>query len=148
MKKFSIVCFLFLIFFGLCTIVKAQKIVNVSTPGTLAQLVLSQEKDFTVTGTINGTDAKYLREQVQAGHITSLNLADVNIVEGGEAYYDEYTTETNVVPQYWFNDCTSLTALVLPSSVTAVGMKAFSGSGLKKIIVPDNISNLGFDAFA
>ena len=113
MKKLFL---LFLIVNCQLSIVNAQKVVNVTTPGTLASLILSQEADFTVTGTINGSDAKYLREQVSAGRITSLNLADVRIVAGGEPYYENYTTENDVVPQYWMTDCSALTHVVLPSS--------------------------------
>ncbi|MBP5360895.1 MAG: leucine-rich repeat protein [Bacteroidaceae bacterium] len=146
MKKFFL---LFLIVNCQLSIVNAQKVVNVTTPGTLASLILSQEADFTVTGTINGSDAKYLREQVSAGRITSLNLADVRIVAGGEPYYENYTTENDVVPQYWMTDCSALTHVVLPSSAKEVGTKAFSSSGLKgKLVIPDKVKTVGFDAFA
>ena len=127
----------------------AQKVVNVTTPGTLSSLVLSQESDFTVTGSINSTDAKYLREQVVNGKITKLNLADVKIVEGGDPYYDSYTTEDDIVPQYWMADCTGLTHVVLPESAKEIGTKAFSSSGLKgKVVIPDKVKTVNFDAFA
>lgn len=138
-----------MIFTLMSVVCSGQSIINVSTPGTLSKLVLSQEKDFTVTGTINGTDAKYLRQQAMEGRITSLNLADVRIVAGGEAYNESYTTEDDVVPQYWMKDCSALTHVVLPLSATQVGDRAFASSGLKgKLVIPDNIRRLGLDAFA
>ncbi|MBO4730887.1 MAG: leucine-rich repeat protein [Bacteroidaceae bacterium] len=146
MKKLLL---LFLMAYCQLSFVNGQKVVNVSTPGTLSSLILTQESDFTVTGTINGTDAKYLRQQVVNGHIKSLNLADVKIVAGGDAYYESYTTQDDVVPQYWMADCTGLTHIVLPTSAKEVGMKAFSSSGLKgKVVIPDKVKTVGFDAFA
>ncbi|MBP5360894.1 MAG: leucine-rich repeat protein [Bacteroidaceae bacterium] len=146
MKKLFL---LFLIAWCLSITGNAQKAVNVTTPGTLASLILSQEADFTVTGTINGTDAKYLREQVSAGRITSLNLADVRIVAGGSAYYENYTTKDDVVPERWMQNCPSLTHVVLPSSAKEVGAWAFSSTNLKgKLVIPDGVSKLGDDAFS
>ena len=141
--------FLFLMVNCQWSIVNGQKVVNVTTPGTLSSMILSQESDFTVTGTINSTDAKYLREQVAEGRITSLNMADVKIVAGGQAYYESYTTKDNVVPERWMQNCPALTRVVLPTSATEVGSWAFSSTGLKgKLVIPDGMTKLGEDAFS
>ena len=149
MKKTFLFALILNFQFSLFNYVSAQTVVNVSTPGTLSQQILSQEKNLTVTGTINSTDMKYLREQVKEGRLTSLNLADVNIVAGGEAYYENYTTQNNVVPQRWMQNCPGLTHVVLPNSATEVGEWAFSSTSLDgKLVIPDGMTKLGNDAFS
>ena len=141
--------FLFLMAIGQWSMVNGQWSVYVQTPGTLSSLVLSQEADFTVTGTINGTDAKYLRDQVSQGRITSLDLAGVRIVAGGSAYYEDLTTKDDVVPERWMQNCPALTRIVLPESAKEVGAWAFSSCSLKgKLVIPDGVSKLGDDAFS
>ncbi len=141
--------FLFLMAIGQWSMVNGQWSVYVQTPGTLSSLVLSQEADFTVTGTINGTDAKYLRDQVSQGRITSLDLAGVRIVAGGSAYYEDLTTKDDVVPERWMQNCPALSRIVLPESAKEVGAWAFSSCSLKgKLVIPDGVSKLGDDAFS
>ncbi|MBP5455781.1 MAG: leucine-rich repeat protein [Paludibacteraceae bacterium] len=126
----------------------AETNVHVQQPGTLSSLLTSMEKEVKITGSINGSDVKYLREQINNGNITSLNLSDALIVSGGDAYYEEYTTSDGVVGEYMFSQCKSLTSISLPNSITEISSNAFSRSGLKKIEIPDKVSTLGFDAFA
>ena len=136
------------------TAMRAQSVIDVSQPGTLASLILSQEADFTVTGTINGTDAKYLRQQVLEGKITSLNLAGVRIVAGGSSYMTtedgkQLYTANDVVPERWMQNCPALTRIVLPESAKEVGAWAFSDCNLKgKLVIPDGMGKLNEDAFS
>ncbi len=120
----------------------------VQQPGTLSSLLTSMEKEVKITGSINGSDIKYLRQQINNGNITSLNLSEASIVSGGDAYYEEYTTSDNVIGEYMFNQCKNLEYISLPNSITKVSSYSFSKSGLKKIEIPDKVSTLGFDAFA
>lgn len=45
-------------------------------------------------------------------------------------------------------DCSKLTNVVIPSSVTSIGKNAFETSGLKKASIKGNITNWGYGAFA
>ena len=122
--------------------------VNVEVAGTLSSILSASDSKLKVTGVINGTDAKYLRQLVTSGGVTSLDLSGVEIVGGGEAYYESFKTENDVLGDCMFKECTKLTNIVLPSSITAIGGQAFSGSGLREVDIPNSVTRLGGDAFA
>lgn len=44
--------------------------------------------------------------------------------------------------------CASLTSITIPESVTAIGVSAFSNSGLTSITIPSTVTTLGSSAFA
>ena len=66
--------------------------VHVETAGTLSSLISTSENELKVTGFINGTDIKFIRQLVSSGKVTILDWSEVSIVAGGEAYYENYTT--------------------------------------------------------
>lgn len=139
-----------LFIFAICGVSSlwAETIVSVPQPGSLPALLTTMDKNVKINGAINGSDIKYLRQQINNGNITSLNLSDASIVSGGDAYYEEFTTNDNIVGECMFNQCENLEYISLPNSITYISSKAFSKSGLKKIEIPDKVSTLGFDAFA
>ncbi len=127
--------------------VKAVTTVNVETAGTLSTLLTTTETQLKVTGFINGTDVKYLRELIDNGKVTTLDLGEVKIVSGGEAYYNDYTTENDVIGTSMFKGCSKLRNIVLPEVYT-IAATAFSNSGLQKVDIPNSVTKLGGDAFA
>ena len=47
-----------------------------------------------------------------------------------------------------FSDCSSLTSITIPNSVTSIGGSAFSGcSGLTSVTIPNSVTSIGWDAF-
>ena len=47
-----------------------------------------------------------------------------------------------------FLDCTGLTDIIIPNSVTSIGNSAFSGcTGLTNIVIPDSVTSIGSNAF-
>lgn len=126
----------------------ADSEVNVEKAGTLSSLLPSSDSKLKVTGVINGSDVKYLRQLVTEGGVTSLDLSDVRIVSGGTAYYESFKTEDDVIGQSMFKDCTKLRTVVLPTTVNAILANAFSGSGLRSVDIPNSVARLGGDAFA
>ena len=122
--------------------------VNVETAGTLSTLLTSPEKEVKVTGFINGTDIKYLRELVSAGTVTSLDWSGVRIVSGGEAYVGTYTTANDIIGPNMFFECSKLEAIVLPTTVKSIESAAFARTGLKSIDIPGSVTTVGGDAFA
>ena len=47
-----------------------------------------------------------------------------------------------------FEDCTSLTSIVIPDSVTSIGSNAFYGcTSLTSVTIPDSVTNIGGNAF-
>ena len=122
--------------------------IHVATAGTLSTLLTDTERKLKLTGFINGSDIKFIRELIDNNAITSLDCSEVKIVAGGEAYYESYKTANDVVGEKMFYQCSKLQEIVLPSTVTSIQKNAFSNSGLKKIDIPNSVLNVGEDAFA
>jgi|GEM_PF-1854359 len=97
---------LFLFLFSLAAFTaEAQTVVNVSQPGTLSSLV-GEDNVYSVTslkvkGAINGTDVRFLRRMAGAdsignqtkGSLSTLDLSEARIVNGGSAYYRQMLSE-------------------------------------------------------
>ena len=130
------------------TSLRAQDEVFVEKAGTLSSLLTGSETKLKLTGSINGTDVKYLRQLTNEKSLTSLDLSEVKIVNGGVAYYESYKTAADVIGECMFTECKKLREVVLPTSVGTIGKNAFSRSGLRKVDIPNNVSRLGMDAFA
>ncbi|MCQ2496623.1 MAG: leucine-rich repeat protein [Lachnospiraceae bacterium] len=47
-----------------------------------------------------------------------------------------------------FSGCSSMTSLKLPGKLKKIGRNAFAGSGLKKLVIPASLTNIGAHAFA
>ena len=124
--------------------------VNVTKAGTLSTLLqdVTLETELKLTGSINGTDVKYIRELLTAGKVTKLDLAEVRIVKGGVAYNESYTTANDVLGDYMFANCSKLIACVLPANITSIGRYAFSHSGIREVDIPNSVTRLGHASFA
>ena len=122
--------------------------VNVEKAGTLSTLLNTSDANLKVTGFINGTDVKLIREWVSNGTVTSLDLSGVNIVSGGVAYYNSYKTEDDVIGESMFQDCSKLKSILLPTNIKNIKTCAFSGTGITKVDIPNSVTSLGGDAFA
>ena len=47
-----------------------------------------------------------------------------------------------------FSDCTGLTSVKIPNSVTSIGNYAFLGcTGLTSIVIPNSVTTIGWNAF-
>ena len=156
--------------------------------GTLPDKISSTKKNkitnLKIIGDINGTDLRFIREMAGGdcygnptdGHLTSLDLYEANIVEGGDYYYHNverpFYCKANAIGYcaFWgcsgltsvtipssvteigpfaFSDCRSLTSVTIPSSITKIGSSTFSGcSGLTSVTIPSSVTEIGRYAFA
>lgn len=137
---------LFICFNSVC--VWADTEINVEKAGTLSTLLTTSDATLKVTGSINGTDLKLIREWVSAGTVTSLDLSGVKIVSGGVAYTGSYKTEDDVIGESLFQDCSKLKNILLPTNIKGIKACAFSGTGITKVDIPNSVTSLGGDAFA
>ena len=133
--------------------------------GTLPDKISSTKKNkitnLKIIGDINGTDLRFIREMAGGdcygnptdGHLTSLDLYEANIVEGGDYYYHNverpFYCKANAIGYCAFWGCSGLTSVTIPSSVTKIGDNTFSGcSGLTSVTIPSSVTEIGSSAFA
>lgn len=99
-------------------------------PGWLSSKIPFKDQasvqNLTVTGYINGTDVKFIRELINNRQLSHLDLSDANIVAGGDTYYidkwrnDYKITRDNFIGLYMF--CGKLKYLSLPKSITGISI--------------------------
>ncbi len=150
-----------LLLFVLCSaMVSAEQVqVTLTEAGTLSEKIDDGQKytitSLKVSGPINGTDVKYLREMAgrdvngksTEGKLADLDLTDANIVEGGECYYKNYYAKNDTLGDCIFYEC-GLTSIKIPNSVTSIGYAAFSGcSSLTSVSIPNSVTSIGTYAF-
>lgn len=84
--------------------------------------------------------------QYQAEGVTSLSGIDFSSL----THFDElkYFTELSTIEAYSFENCSNLTSVTFPSSVTSIGAWAFSGTSLATIKIPDSVTSIGNGAFS
>lgn len=121
--------------------------------GSLANRIPSEIRRFitslTITGAVNGSDIKQIRELTSTGSLMYLDLHDAHIVEGGVAYYKEYYTQNNIIGEYMFSKCNLLKEIKLPSNITAIGDDAFYYCDrLESLILPEGIKAIPSSAIS
>jgi hypothetical protein len=137
--------------------------VHVKTAGTLPTLIQANRKDsitdLTLTGKLNGTDIRFIREmagrnakgEATGGKLAVLNLTGATIVQGGDMYFAEYAdcyTVDNTISEWMFCRCVGLTSIRIPGSVTNIENEAFYGcTGLMDVTIPESVTNIGSAAF-
>lgn len=90
------------------------------------------------SGKMQGDDFRYLREI----NVEHLNLADVNIIEGGDAYLSSRYTNDNVVGYGMFTSMNTK-SVVLPLTAVCVEEKAFKNcTSLVSITMPANAESI------
>ena len=114
-------------------------ILTMTTAGNLQTAIASSGysaasvKELVITGPINGTDIRYIRQLAGINYSNSsvtatletLNLENANIVSGGGYYKSpSYATSDNVVGLSMFAD-TKLKYIFLPESATTIMSQAF-----------------------
>lgn len=107
-------------------------VVDNQNPGWLSNKIPFKDqesvKNLTVTGYLNGTDIKFIRELFNNRQLAHLDLSDANIVAGGDAYYSiqdgsrtyNYTIDKdNSIYKYMFTG-KKMNYLSLPKSIEKV----------------------------
>ena len=136
---------------------------NVENAGSLSTMIASSRKNeitsLTLTGNLNGSDIKYIREMAGAGYkgsstngqLSFLDISNVNIVKGGDYYAFEHTaaaigytdkkyyTSDNTITPFMFDDCYRLKTLLLPNSVTKIEADAFYNTSVASVTLPSSL---------
>lgn len=147
-----------------------QTVYNITnTAGHIADKINSISKDkvisLTVSGQLNGDDIYFIREMLEDGELSRLDLKNATIVSGGRSYFGSRYTENNVIGGFMFYDSPKLTSIVLPSNTTelgdcclgkcpllthidipetctSIGYKTFENSGFTSLLIPKNVKSI------
>lgn len=103
---------------------QALKSANVTDPGTVEKL--------TVTGTFTGNDLAYIRQNL-GKTLKEIDMSSALMTK----------IEVNA-----FEDCTALSSITIPDSVTEIGDRAFADcTGLTSVAIPASVTAIGVIAF-
>ena len=136
--------------------------VTLTTAGTLQSVIANSNytaanaKELVINGPINGSDVRYIRQLAGINYsntavtatLETLNLANANIVAGGEYYKSPaYATSDNVVGLSMFAD-TKLKFITLPKTATTIMSQVFGNcTQLIGVTVYDKVSSVPSNLF-
>ena len=103
-----------------------------------------------IKGTMNGWDILMIRNKMP--NLRSLDLSEVTILDndGGMEYYQGYHTTANTISAMSFYNLKNLRKVVLPQNITSIGYNAFYGcSNLNEVLdMPESCTTIDNSAFA
>ena len=144
-------------------LITKQITIKLEEAGTLPSKIGDTKKykitNLKIMGEINGTDLCFIREMAGSdregwrteGKLATLDLSGAKIVRGGGIYYNSVNcyTSDDVIGNYAFSGCRSLTSLILPSNVTSIGYSAFYGCiRLTSLTLPSSVTSIGWATFS
>lgn len=95
------------------------------------------------------------RSCFEAAGITQIDIPNTVTEIGESAFANCYDLASITLPSglqkissRMLADCMNLTSIAIPASVTAIGVSAFSNSGITSITIPSTVTTLGSSAFA
>ena len=147
-----------------------KRTIHVATAGTLPDLISEDEKyqieELTLTGELNGTDFRLLRDMAgnnylgkkTNGKLKYLDMFNTKIVSGGLKYLDTkwiswengggsvdkddiLYVESNVIPCKVFAGC-SINTIIIPNTVETICDHAFWRSQLKTIVISNSVLSI------
>ena len=140
-------------------LITSQITIKLDEAGTLPTKIGDSRKykitNLKIIGDINGSDVRLIRDMAgsdydggkTSGNLHTLDLSEANIVQGGNYYFlnkEASYTENNEISKYFFYNCSELTSITIPSSVTSIGEYAFYNcSGLTSITIPSSATSIG-----
>lgn len=137
--------------------------VDCQTPGWLSSMINYGDQqtleNIKVTGFINGTDIKFIRELNLNRSLSGvIDLEEANIVSGGEAYghfstgfnssYNP-TTEDNTITDYMFANLNPIRKVILPCSITGFSSihnglyQQFVSTSVDTLVINGVMENIG-----
>jgi len=134
---------------------QAQVTVTVSAGGLSNVLTATQKDTITnliVKGTIDARDFKTMRDSMGSLTIVELSSSIISAYTGTEGTNGPYNYIylADAIPQNAFQNNSTLTSIILPVSITSIGLEAFTNcSGLTGILtVPPSVTAIGDYAFS
>lgn len=119
-----------------------QKTIEVTTPGTLAELLgndASTITDLTIKGKVNSNDLN--SGLAKASAVTNLDMADAQIV-------DDSGNDTGIFPSYTMSYNKVLKRMVLPKTLKTIGASCFQkDENLEEVVVNEGLEKINQKAF-
>jgi hypothetical protein len=153
-KLFSILLLALLINF---VAAQVSKTINVTSAGTLSNLLTKEEKtsvtDLTIIGKIDARDFKCLMYEVPLLTVLNISGANIQAYYGIEGTSSEYTTyPIDKIPPFAFYDGgggtkRTLKSIIFPNSLVSIGNDAFYWSGLINVTIPNSVTTIDEMAF-
>ncbi len=145
----SLFCLLFL---TLSLQAQVSKTINISAGGLSSALSESEKStitNLTISGTIDARDFLVMRESMAVLSVLNISSASVSGYVGTlgspgsiQAY------PANTIPESAFNSKVKLKSIVLPNNLTSIGAQAFMGcKGLTSVTVPSSLNSIKISAF-
>ena len=146
--------------------IKVEKQINVTTAGTLSDLIPFEEKykitDLTLAGELNNDDIRYIREmagidyagQGTEGVLANLNMAEVNMTSSPEFSGSKLVSiilpdSTRSLTTHAFDNCYSLSSVFMPNQIYTLDNYAFKNCfSLSTIELPSELTDIGQDCFS
>ena len=120
---------------------QSSRTVNVATAGTLSSLIPDSEwndfEELVLTGQLNNADMKFIRE-----NLCSYSSGNVHILDMTNA-----RMEDDVFAQDALRASYNLEEVKLPNTLKEVQRWTFWDSGIKKIVIPKSVTEIGSDVF-
>ena len=95
---------------------------------------------------INGIYYNLITEEKVAEVTYNPNYYSGNVEIPATLEYENVTYSVTSIGEMAFCDCSSLTSITIPNSVTSIGMQAFSGCSLTSITIPRSVTNIAAGA--
>jgi len=150
-RKLIIMLGIILFSINLCA-QNTRRSIHLATAGTLPNYISGSEKytieELTLTGELNGTDFRLLRDmtgnnylgQNTSGKLAIIDLTNAKIVAGGEKYLD-----TNNIRGNGINSGGSFHFAISENDV--IPKMVFFGCYLKEIKIPNSVVSIEYTAF-
>lgn len=150
-------------------LITKQITIKLEAPGTLPDRIGSSKKykitNLKIVGEINGKDWRMIRDMAggpyvigssseqSSGKLSKLDLSEAIMVEDHENAYANnysnlYVTNRETIPDYIFDDCSSLQEINFPSYIKSIGKEAFCKSSLTSVSIPSSVTEIGYYAFS
>ena len=112
-------------------------------------LIAEDGEDYLWPGTTFIVDGiKYEVNNYGTELIVLSNNYSGDIVIPATASYNGACLPVRIIGSYAFKDCTGLTSVTIPNSVTSIGLDAFRNcTGLTSVEIPNSVTSIGFNAF-
>jgi hypothetical protein len=139
-------------------------VINVKMPGTLHTLIANYADTITklkITGTIDARDFVTMRDNMPSLAVVDMSAVNIAAYNGSGGTCGSTSYPANAMPDYSFynpntsynpytsNGKTTLTTILLPSSLTSIGVDAFwKCTGLTSVTIPNSVTSIGGGAFA